>query len=149
MANFFISTFTLLAKHRKTQYIFAATVHFFHSHFTTYDLLRFATKQTGPKSQRQRWEMRFTQPQARISKGCSIIHYFKFNIQILIFHCYSDILDESSHFPLVYIFSATVHFFHSHFTTYDLRRFAKQTGHIKLTLQLQPRFYVFRQILLL
>ena len=41
--------FTLSTKHRKTQYIFSTTVHFFHSHFTTYDLRRFAMKQTGPK----------------------------------------------------------------------------------------------------
>ena len=41
--------FTLSTKHRKIQYIFSATVHFFHSHFTTYDLRRFVTKQTGPK----------------------------------------------------------------------------------------------------
>jgi len=41
--------FTLSTKHRKTQYIFSATVHYFHSHFTTYDLRRFATKQTGPE----------------------------------------------------------------------------------------------------
>ena len=42
--------FTWLTKHRKTQYIFSATVHFFHSDFTTYDLQRFVTKQTGPVS---------------------------------------------------------------------------------------------------
>jgi len=47
---FLIYTFTLSTKYRKTQYIFPATVHIFHSHFTTYDLRRFAAKQTGPKS---------------------------------------------------------------------------------------------------
>ena len=48
--------FTLSTKHRKTQYIFSATVYFFHSHFTTYDLRRFATKQTGNINEKEELE---------------------------------------------------------------------------------------------
>jgi len=34
----------------RTIYHFTTIVHFSHSHFTTYDLRRFAAKQTGPIS---------------------------------------------------------------------------------------------------
>ena len=40
--------FTLSTKHRKSQYIFPATVHISYFHFTTYDLRCFATEQIGP-----------------------------------------------------------------------------------------------------